>query len=801
MQLELIQSPFQAHSNLLFKFAKLFLVDSNIYDTSDQALPYTDKPRKYKLRLTDCTSQVLIKHNTVEIINYNGTGTDGTYDFYIVPVLGINEIEVFDNTGLIEQCHLIITCYNIHIFTAFLAYKFKGIWNNLYQGLANRFIQQNIIQDLDGTYLEPSYNISKDYARLLGTTRYSKFTTAQYFTFLHALIDIHNNGGKYLAIYQIQEALTEYISKIDVLELEKYSPQHNKLYGKVYTDGTGISIYPSYIFQQSNEWGLLPYLSGYVLPNTNIGISDSTSDYAQWIITDGSLYTNTDNWGSLQVLGTGLTYIPGKEFNTTDVFTGLEIYTDGTDGTYTGFAGSKYVTLKNPVADATSMTVTTIGPVTVDDSFRYVQDYNLVDLGTMYSDGTISIAYKTFDNFNVLGKADIDGTSILDIQVSGHTDKTYLSYREDNFGSIVIVIKCKKFIDSELKTIIDDILKYIVPAHLKYYVIYNLTGIWDYAGQTDITLDEIENANATNVVWTPIVSGTVEDLLDMDFLVGDGAIVGTNGIVLTSSDSGENYSINNITSETLNSVYWRNYPIGVTGGTNGAIFKTVDGGTNWTDVSITVYDVGNITDVSYISSRVNKYGYYLATSSNGYFLKSSDRGSSWYPTAVGTNLTAVSFLDEYRGAVANIDGKVYTTTDGVNFSLLADTEYQINDIKYLDPFTILTIGVNYVKKIKTSQIDDSITVTECNIAIQDTFNKLFVYDLNKMYLVGENGTIMKTLDGGDSWSDIIVADLDDYNGIHMFSSIKMLVTKNGGEIEKIEMSDLFYESIKLETLL
>lgn len=200
-----------------------------------------------------------------------------------------------------------------------------------------------------------------------------------------------------------------------------------------------------------------------------------------------------------------------------------------------------------------------------------------------------------------------------------------------------------------------------------------------------------------------------------------------------------------------------------------------------------------------------------ACTATGLVLKSQNNGVTWFPYQVGTDLRCIDFLDYQKGVTANVDGKVYLTNDGERYIELTDLGVQINDIKYVNINTIIAAGVNYIFKISFGEDylgardmltkSFTVTVTEATLSVQETFNKISIKDSNSMYVSGDNGTIMKSIDGGISWSNIIVSDVYDYKGIEVVSQTEFLVTNNEAKIYKVTMDDIFYEPIPLSKLL
>lgn len=489
MNLELSISPFNSHDNILFGFIKKYLVDSNIYDISNFAFPYTRMNKKYQFTLLDCFDNVSIYHNDILFSTFNGhhLDRDENYTFYILPKFGKNEIKVIDDNGNLKIAYQ-FNCYNIHVFLAMFSSLYKDIWNKLQQAHANTYYNENIIQDLDGTYLKPEDRFTRAVAKLLGTERYSLMNDTQYYTYLHNIFDIHLNAGTYDGFYRIQQALSDYIERIDSIPIEDYIPFKNELYGKVFYDATDnkkIKIYPTY-HRNNLEWQMVNFY--------NDSLDDDLNAFAVYVYIDDELETTGNNTGSVKIKFTNDPEFYKSEYQYEDIFFTNDILNDE-DGFYTGFKDGKYIVLRRPMVNK-NISVDSTGSVDVSESFYLSDDYNLVVLGTRYQNeiDSVKVQYQTFQIPRILAKLDMDSTSpklIKKIFLSGQadTDAAYLSYKENDHGSVVITVRVKegKIVKEELKRIVNRLIRDVLPLHIKYYIVFSTIGVWDWWGQDDFT--------------------------------------------------------------------------------------------------------------------------------------------------------------------------------------------------------------------------------------------------------------------------------------------------------------------------
>lgn len=828
MKLELIQSPFDSHSNKLFSWIKKSL--SNIYDTSDDAYPYVNKKKKYKFKLSDCNADIDVYINDIKYLTFYGsTSTSGIFYFYFAPGKNRNVIQVIDKSTSQVYTDFVITAYNIHTFLAYISYKFKTIWNNIYQSLASTYISGNRVTDIDGNYLTPELTYLKEFATLMGTRRYTLFTDAQFLTFLQNIYEVNKRGGLYESIYYIQKALPDYIKNINMIPLEKGLKQGERVYSKVYKDSTNIGfvkIYPTYVFE--NNWGYLPNYDGTInnvleVPagwdtttfQNYIGY-DGTSDYSNyiaWIYTDGDLYTDSTNIGALKIKSISAPYLSKVEGLYTDTFLSADIYSDD-NGIYTGIPGGKYVSLRKPSIDGTIYGIDTTGSIDVTvESSRILNPFNIVDLGCVYDDeiDAIRITYKSFEELNVLAKIEKDSTTgeITQIYNSGHPnlDSYYTGYKEENFGAVIININTLQVLDDELKDIISGIVRNIMPVHIKYYLNFITPDLWYWAGENYYTLEQIENWIAyigDTLTWETPTSGTAENLNDMMWRNGDGWVVGDAGTLLISDDYGDTWTASTISAENLNRVYFYSDDIGVCVGDNGTILKTIDSGSNWNAKISPRTEILN--DIFLISdSSIGKYRGWIV-GNNGTIMESLNGGDSWFNKYIiegledlkeekivslsnVTDITPSNAINNdftvkrIRGNVIVLQSIDYLSDNG-NSPITGDITYDSDN-----PLTLSVSDITYNNDLKEIYVTVSIT---------DNFNRIRFITKDRGILIGERGLCFRTNDGGKTWTQLIL-DVDEnlndvvFNGYNEITII--------GDNETIIKNKSLYPTPEIESVL
>lgn len=223
--------------------------------------------------------------------------------------------------------------------------------------------------------------------------------------------------------------------------------------------------------------------------------------------------------------------------------------------------------------------------------------------------------------------------------------------------------------------------------------------------------------NALQAQWTEVVSGTTDEIHDVQFVdanigfyVGPGIFKTTDGgntwNKLNFQGVDSNYFngclfycldfFNENTGIIAGWVYWDNTQI---------ILKTTDGGINWTMVCKGTNMSGwRFKDIYFISSSIG-----IAVGTNGLIMKTTDGGDTWsYKTSGTTNdIEAIDFFD---------------ASDGI------------------------AVGNNII--LKTNSSGDIWTSNSSPYGLKT----VFCTSSTAAYMAGDNGIVMKTTDGGTNWN-------------------------------------------------
>jgi photosystem II stability/assembly factor-like uncharacterized protein len=207
----------------------------------------------------------------------------------------------------------------------------------------------------------------------------------------------------------------------------------------------------------------------------------------------------------------------------------------------------------------------------------------------------------------------------------------------------------------------------------------------------------------------------------------------------------------------LNSVYFSDanngYAVGynTVGGSNGAFFKTTDGGANWSVKYTSLTPGTNFQAVCFTDANtgfiVGNVNYNFVT------MRTIDGGTTWTSQPGGGS--AICFTDANTGYIAN--GSIAKTTDGGITWMNQNTPaiYPLLSVHFSDANNGFALG-NNGNVVGTSSIvkttNGGSDWAEVGFANDGVLNSLFFIDANTGFVVGDAGKILKTINGGNSWT-------------------------------------------------
>lgn len=280
---------------------------------------------------------------------------------------------------------------------------------------------------------------------------------------------------------------------------------------------------------------------------------------------------------------------------------------------------------------------------------------------------------------------------------------------------------------------------------------------WSENGQTFSDLHNINFAD-NNIGW----------------FFGDSAIgpIFKKGIIKKTNDQGLSWTTQNMGSDSIqilsSYVFSTSSVIAVgkfqtTG--NGAMIKTINGGTSWTKDTTSFSE--HLFDVDFASSTIG-----WVSGRNGYIAKTNSGGTSWamQVTTTGEDLFSVDFADQNYGWAVGSDpgtgGSIIHTING-GTTWISQTNTATGDLFSLYIFNpAQAIAVGQGGRIVMTADSGNTWIPKVSGTGNDLFEISFVDPLNG-WAVGASGTIIITADGGNSWMPQVSGTVSNINSIHM----------------------------------
>jgi len=256
----------------------------------------------------------------------------------------------------------------------------------------------------------------------------------------------------------------------------------------------------------------------------------------------------------------------------------------------------------------------------------------------------------------------------------------------------------------------------------------------------------------------------------------------------------------------LHSVYFNQSGKCIAVGGGGSIFISSDNRENWIKQfagsgSLSGDDIHGI----FFVDSFNGYavGFRDTWRNGGVILKTTDGGKTWLTNASYSNSCTfkdVFFINKYSGwAVSEYDGVIYTQDQGANWHWLDNTPSG-NVIYFINETTGFIVGDKIFKSV-----DSGLTWIE---KFNTSGNSIYFFDQLNGWVSSNNGTLLKTSDGGESWIQMYCGINSNLNSIRFYNQNfgvcvgdggVIISTSDGGEswIQKVSGSTVDLNSISI----
>ena len=228
----------------------------------------------------------------------------------------------------------------------------------------------------------------------------------------------------------------------------------------------------------------------------------------------------------------------------------------------------------------------------------------------------------------------------------------------------------------------------------------------------------------------------------------EGWIAGTEGVILHTSDGGNNWSHQECgTKENLWDITFFDTDTGWAVGENGRLMRTINGGTVWKQTQFDTI-TGDIYGVAFEDGQNG-----WAVGEFGTVVRTTDGGRSWARDTSGTDqiLRSVTLFGNVALAVGNA-GTVLRATKQSEWSDWSVDTLGTNSlwaVTLANEATGWAVGENGAIWHTT---DDGVTWSEQTSDVSETLTDVVFTDALNGLIVGSGGTILSTSNGGEIWA-------------------------------------------------
>jgi len=306
--------------------------------------------------------------------------------------------------------------------------------------------------------------------------------------------------------------------------------------------------------------------------------------------------------------------------------------------------------------------------------------------------------------------------------------------------------------------------------------------------------------------WQNINRGIKTDLTEVIFENDNiGFVVGKQGYISRTQDGGLNWiTINSGTNKNLSSISLLNSGGAIITGDTGLIIKTTNYGENWQSITSNVNF--NLNRIFFTNSTTG-----WIVGDGAYILKTTNSGNNFSLINSGINggFKSIYFVNVNTGYIIQTDKIYKSTNSGLNWVVKLDMNsasyYDFKSIVFADTNTGLAVGSSVLKfppftrygfilKTVNGGEDWSISLST---ALQSYFYEDIVYSSNSIYYVtGLGGIMLKTINSGNNWTIDPIGTGSNMFSIHFSSLNTGWVIGSNGSILKTNTGGI---SIGLET--
>ena len=306
--------------------------------------------------------------------------------------------------------------------------------------------------------------------------------------------------------------------------------------------------------------------------------------------------------------------------------------------------------------------------------------------------------------------------------------------------------------------------------------------VWaPYFGSVIVTTDGGNTWIDTDPIPYPSDAGGFNDLYFIDESVG--YIAGFAGVYRT-DDMGQTWTAKG-GSGWATAIYFIDPQTGYLGNTVGSLLKTTDSGGSWQEITSMYWTWHK--DIKFLNSQV---GWLVSTGLYDYYgiiRKTTDGGLTWaiQDSQVNTSYNAIEIIDSLNLMVVGEGGRVlYTSDGGANWYYDGTNDNgDYFDIVLHGNRKWITGGKNGFPRLFVST-ESGFPWEMCSSALTEkNIRDISFTDSLNGWLVGENGVLLNTFDGGEIWNPKSIFSIN-FNSVSTPTGQDIYLSGGNGEFVK-----------------
>ena len=410
-----------------------------------------------------------------------------------------------------------------------------------------------------------------------------------------------------------------------------------------------------------------------------------------------------------------------------------------------------------------------------------------------------------------LGFSDICVYGTSSVIVTGYdTLGQIFLYKSDNLGLTWNMLNTGVICPNGTKLFIADILNYFIltPGGIIYkssdgganwqliqgisninnLYIYNYNNIYA-AGNANQLIKSTDGGNTWQALVNPLSNYNYYSLTFINN--NTGWVSGTRGSLLKTTNAGLTWAsdANTLTTKKIYDVQILNNNVILLAAADGLIYRTSDQGSNWATIisNSNNYSVYNL----FFTDEVTGF----ASGASGLIMSTTNSGNSWAVQQSNTNnnLYDLFFTNYDTGFAVGQNGcALKTTNSGSNWISINFTSGSLYTVKFINGSTGFIGSVND-NIYKTIDCGNTWTLKYTS-AGQKNITDIGFFNNNEGIAIDNSGYIMRTISGGDIWTQQSQLSSNSLNKLKIVDSVSAYIIK--GEVSQGSASKIYYTSNK-----